>query len=333
VQRSEANVPRYRGGRRGHYESYFLRANHPTESSGFWLRYTIFAPSGGRSAARAEVWAAVFRADGTVAVRTDTALTTSSFVDGGDSLDIRVGNAVMHDDPRAGRGSARGAVASEGHEIRWDLAYDGGDEPVLLLPERLYQTRLPRAKALVTVPMAGFDGRLSVDGEPVEVSGWVGSANHNWGSRHTDAYAWGQVAGFDNAPGSFLECSSAHLKIAGPVWAPWLSPMVLRHDGIEYNLTAVSAARRVHASYDTTGADYTWSLRTRTVDDEAQVDLAVDFRAPRSAFVRFDYPNPPGGVKCCQNTKIAECRVRIAKTGQAPIVLQTAHRAAFEILS
>jgi hypothetical protein len=275
----------------------------------------------------------VFRADGTVAVRADTALATSSFVNGGDSLDIRVGHAVMHDDPLAGRGSARGAVASEGHEIRWDLAYDGGDDPVLLLPERLYETRLPRAKALVTVPMAGFDGRLSVDGEPIEVSGWVGSANHNWGSRHTDAYAWGQVAGFDNAPGSFLECSSAHLKIAGPVWAPWLSPMVLRHDGIEYNLTAVSAARRTRASHGTGGPAYTWSLRTRTVDDETQVDLAVDFRAPRSAFVRFDYANPPGGVKCCQNTKIAECRVRIAKAGQDPIVLHTAHRAAFEILS
>src|SRR5262245_4785558 len=153
VQRWEANVPRYQAGRRGHYESYFLRANHPADSTGFWLRYTIFAPSSAAarstvassetspdSGARAEVWAAVFRADGTVAVRADTALTTPSFVDGGDSLDIRVGHAVMHDDPLAGRGSARGAVASDGHEIRWDLAYDGGDEPVLLLPERLYET-------------------------------------------------------------------------------------------------------------------------------------------------------------------------------------------------
>ena len=33
---------------------------------------------------------------------------------------------------------------------------------------------------------------------------WIGSQNHNWGRKHTDSYAWGQVAGFDDAPQTFL---------------------------------------------------------------------------------------------------------------------------------
>jgi hypothetical protein len=333
VQRWEANAPRYRGGTRGHYESYFLRANHPSDSIGFWLRYTIFVPAARRSESRAEVWAAMFRADGTVAVRADAPLTPTSFVGNGDSLDIRVGHAVLHDDPLARRGSLRGAVDADGHEIRWDLAYDGGGEPVLLLPESWYDAALPRAKALVTVPLTRFDGQLSVDGEPLAIDGWIGSANHNWGPRHTDEYAWGQVAGFDNAPDSFLECSSAHVKVAGPVWAPWLSPLVLRHDGIEYAVNGLTSARRAQASYDTSGSDYTWTLRTSTTEDATQVDITVEFRAPRSAFVNFEYANPPGGVKCCRNSKIAQCRVEIAKAGHQPIVLETAHRAAFEVLS
>ena len=46
---------------------------------------------------------------------------------------------------------------------------------------------------------------IDVDGVSHAVDGWVGSQNHNWGRKHTDRYAWGQVAGFDDAPGSFLE--------------------------------------------------------------------------------------------------------------------------------
>ena len=31
---------------RGHYESWFCPANHPTEPLAFWIRYTIFSPRG-----------------------------------------------------------------------------------------------------------------------------------------------------------------------------------------------------------------------------------------------------------------------------------------------
>jgi len=40
-----ANNSRYiQGQKRGHYESYFLRANHPSRPLAFWIRYTIFSP-------------------------------------------------------------------------------------------------------------------------------------------------------------------------------------------------------------------------------------------------------------------------------------------------
>jgi hypothetical protein len=55
--------------------------------------------------------------------------------------------------------------------------------------------------------MAVYNGSLTVAGEEIEVVDWVGSQNHNWGSQHTDHYAWGQVAGFDTHPDSFDENS------------------------------------------------------------------------------------------------------------------------------
>ena len=74
--------------------------------------------------------------------------------------------------------------------------------------------------------------------------GWIGSQNHNWGSAHTDRYAFGQVAGFDDAPDTFLEVATVKAKIAGPVMTPWLTTLVLRHDGREHALVALRKALR-----------------------------------------------------------------------------------------
>src|SRR4029079_18327575 len=105
-------------------------------------------------------------------------------------------------------GSLRGAARSGDHHIGWALDYTSPEPPLLLLPERLYTGGFPKAKSLVGSPNAHYHGALEVDGVPVEVDGWVGSQNHNWGERHTDLYAWAQVAGFDDAPNAFLECAS-----------------------------------------------------------------------------------------------------------------------------
>jgi hypothetical protein len=55
---AQVNWTQYRGG--GGYESFYLRANHPTRPLAFWLRYTIFSPASGSDAALGELWAVVF---------------------------------------------------------------------------------------------------------------------------------------------------------------------------------------------------------------------------------------------------------------------------------
>ena len=57
------NCARYRAGQApGHYESYFQRANHPAQPLAFWVRYTIFSPTGRPQDAIGELWAVVFNA-------------------------------------------------------------------------------------------------------------------------------------------------------------------------------------------------------------------------------------------------------------------------------
>ena len=157
------------------------------------------------------------------------------------------------------------------------------------------------------------------------MSDWIGSLNHNWGSRHTDAYAWGQVAGFDGAPDTFLECSTARVRVAG-LLSPPLTLVVLRQGDRELRLNAVAASLRARGRYDAGGDPVTWRFRT------AGGVVSGEISAPAAAFVTFTYANPPGGTKACLNTKIAAARVEVRRPGEAPVTLRTADRAAFEIL-
>jgi len=188
--------------------------------------------------------------------------------------------------------------------------------------------KLPRAKSLVAAPMATFNGWLTVAGRRVEVANWVGSQNHNWGSRHTDHYAWGQVAGFDTHPESFLEVATARLKF-GPFWTPPMTPIVLRHRGREIRLNHLRQTLRARARV----AYFDWSFVSETAD------LRIEGRitAAKETFVGLRYYNPPGGIKHCLNSKLATCEVTLTEKGPGatatPEHLSTAHRAAFEILT
>jgi hypothetical protein len=313
------NHARFHGQAQGHYESFFLRANHPTRPLAFWIRYTIFSPRGAPGNAVGELWAVFFDGENNRHVvakqeypLADCLFDTSAFA-------VRVGTATL------GPGRLEGEVQSRGQALSWDLAFAGESAPILLLPFKLYQGGFPAAKSLVSLPLARFSGGLSVNGEAIDVAGWVGSQNHNWGSRHTDLYAWGQVAGFDSHPESFLEVATAKLRV-GPLWTPPLTPLVLRHGQREYALTGLLQGLRARGSF----GYFNWEFRSAT----PEVEIEGLISAPRQAFVGLEYRNPPGGVKHCLNSKIAACRLRLRdkRTGSTEI-LETKSRAAFEILT
>ncbi|MRR39195.1 hypothetical protein EG829_32040, partial [bacterium] len=179
--------------------------------------------------------------------------------------------------------------------------------------------------SLVPLPLASYNGTLQVNGTTIEVRDWIGSQNHNWGSKHTDLYAWGQVAGFDTHPGSFLEAATAKLKF-GPFWTPALTLLVLRHEGRDYSLNTIRQAVRAKGSFEY----FHWGFSSKT----PAVEIEGTISAPREAVVGLAYRNPPGGIKHCLNTKIASCSVRLKDRELGMDVnLETKSRAAFEILT
>ncbi len=302
-----ANAARYRAGRRaGHYESFYQRANHPTRPLAFWLRYTMVSPAGRPEAAVGELWAVLF--DGETGehlfAREEYPIGSCSFATG--SFAVRVGEATL------GPEGLRGACGA----FSWDLSYSGAETPLYLLPDRMYRGGFPKAKSLVGLPLARYRGRLTIDGRAIEVDDWVGSQNHNWGSRHTERYAFGQVAGFDDAPASFLEVATAQARIG-----PYLTFLVLRHGGREHRLWAA----RSRPGY----GDGRWEF----VASNREVAVHGRITAEPAAFVGLTYHNPSGGTKACRNTQLAACELTLAdrRTG-ARETLTAARRALFETL-
>ncbi len=302
----------------GHYESWFQRANHPTRPLAFWIRYTIFSPKARPQEAVGELWAIYFDGENRriSAIKEVIPLADCSF--SSDSLDHRVGNATLTSE------KLKGNASGQGHTISWNLRYSSPDPYLLLLPKSLYTAPFPKAKSLVGSPLASYSGTLVVNGESISIDNWVGSQNHNWGSKHTDKYAWGQVAGFDEDPDAFLEIATARVKL-GPIWTPWMTVMVLRIDGEEYRLNSIPQSIRAKGSYDF----FCWQFRSSS----KKISITGSIAAPIHSFVGLPYNNPPGGVKTCLNTKLASCDLTLRRPGQPPKSLHSEHRAAFEILS
>jgi hypothetical protein len=314
------NWARYRSGdSAGHYESYFQRANHPLRPQAFWIRYTIFSPAGRPQDAIGELWAVVFNGDTGrhLAAKTEVPIDRCAFRN--DRFAVRIAESEL------GPGVLAGCAGLLPNCITWNLEYTGGMPPVFDLPLDKYEGRFPKAKALVGTPMARFSGTMTLNGEALEVDDWVGSQNHNWGVRHTDHYAYGQVCGFDNAPGSFLEMASTRFKM-GPIWSPLITSLVLRHAGKDYRCNSLLQGLMARASYEY----FAWRFSSKN----KSVKIEGEIRATREAFVGLRYYNPPGGVKYCLNSKIADCTLHLTDFSTSRTeTLRAANRAAFEILT
>lgn len=323
IARQQVNWARYQPNQAaGHYESFFQRANHPTRPMAFWIRYTIFSPQNHPENTVGELWAIYFDGETGNHVALKKEIPFKECVFKTDEFFVKVGDSILEP------GWLRGSIASGEHSISWDLGFSGEAEPLFLLPLNSYKRRLPKAKVLVGMPLAKYNGQISVNGKRIEVADWIGSQNHNWGSKHTDHYAWGQVAGFDNDPLSFLEVATARLKI-GPFWTPFMTVLVLRHRGEEIALNNLTEAIRAKASIKY----FNWNFKSET----NKVSVEGTISASREAFVGLRYNNPPGGSKYCLNTKIASCELKIThkQSGQSGRIetLSSKHRTAFEILT
>lgn len=299
-----------------YYESRFIRANDPLRPRALWLRETLLLPRSG--AATADVWLMMFDPEGAgnKAMKSSHPIGEADFRT--EPWTARIGATTLDDR------SASGSIAEGPGPLSWQLAIDPGDEPsVKLLTDRGYKAAFPTAKTMVRHPLARFDGNLELEDRRVEVDGWTGSVNHNWGRRHTPGYAFGQICGFDDAPGSSLEIVTARAGL-GPVALPPVTLFVLRYAGREFAVRSVLDARRTRGAY----RPFEWAFGAR-IDG---VVLDGEIRTEPRDVIGLRYTDTSGKSKYCYNSAVASCRIRLSGTG-VDAELTAQRRAMFEILT
>lgn len=296
---------------RGHYESYYLRAVHPTEPRGVWIRYTVLVAPGGP--VTGQLWCTLFDRDRPrpSALRVDAGEPAS-----GAGAWIRLGDSTF------GADGAVGSVSSPSGNATWSLTATVEQPTLRHLPrEWMYRARLPRTKPLSITPAALFSGTLEVDGETIEVAGWPGMIGHNWGEQHAERWIWLHGLGFDGrGADTWLDVAIGRVRL-GPVTTPWVANGALSLDGERFVLGGLGSRAAVAETDD--------CCVLRLPGKGATVTASVS--APADAFARWDYANPDGGMHDVVNCSVADLAIRVERPGQDVLELAAPSRAVYEL--
>jgi hypothetical protein len=266
----------------GHYESFYLKACHPQEPLGVWIRYTVHKRPG--AAPNGSLWVTLFdrAAEGPRAHKVTLPDPTA------DGAWVRVGESSIGDGAAVGR--------MDGAE--WDLRFSSAEPPLFHLPRGwMYRTRLPRTKLLSPVPAARFDGSLNVDGRHLSVDGWRGVIGHNWGAQHAERWIW--LHGLTDA-GDWLDAALGKVKL-GRLTTPWVASGALSLSGTRHALGG--PGRKLEVRETPERCDFLLTGKG--------IEVRGSVSAPRKDFVGWVYADPDGPEHNTVNCSIADMRLDV----------------------
>ncbi|NLT07830.1 MAG: hypothetical protein GXY03_16200 [Solirubrobacterales bacterium] len=312
----DARFPGWKAGDGG-YESYYVKASHPTDPVSIWLRHTVHKRPG--HAPLGSLWLTLF--DATGAGPWAVKETTVALDAGGGDL-IRVGDARFAPGVAVGRAAAVPAAA-ERREASWELTFTCPEAPLRHLPRAwMYRAPLPRTKLLSPYPDARFEGTVVAGGREVDITGWRGMVGHNWGAQHAERWIWMHGAGFEGDGGAWIDVALGRIKVGG--WTtPWVANGVLALGGERLRLGGLGATRTTEVAERADGAAFTLTGRDVTV--QGQVG------AEPGDFVGWVYADPDGSEHNVVNCSIANMVLTVSRPGRAPATLTLAGSAAYEL--
>lgn len=300
--------------KRGHYESFYIKACQPGGGRGIWIRHTVHKQPG--SEAKGSIWFTLFdrAADGPRA----TKLTVPEA-----QLSAPAGSWIRVAEAEVGPGRAQGAIETDALQASWDLSFSGDAEPCKYLPaDWLYEAPVPRTKFVAPYPDARFDGRLEVGGETIELAGWPGMIGHNWGSEHAERWVWLEGTGFEGADATYFDAGAARIKL-GSWTTPWVPSGMLVLDGEAHRLGGFGQIRA--ASIEESAGACSFVLPGKDVVVRGRVS------APQKDFVGWVYADPKGPEHHTINCSVADLELTVEQPARPARQLTLAAGAAYEL--
>lgn len=298
----------------GHYESFYIKACRPDGGQGVWIRHTVHKRPGAEP--KGSIWFCLFDRDAERPRATKVTVPAAQLDAPADEW-IRVADAVI------GPGRAEGSVDTEALSAAWSFTFTGDAEPCKYLPvDWLYKAPLPKTKFLAPYPNARFRGRLEIDDEPFELSGWPGMIGHNWGTEHAERWVWLEGTGFPGSPDTYFDAGAARVRLGSRV-SPWIPSGMLVLDGVPHRLGGLGAIRSAEIDERPTVCSFRLPGK----------DIVVHGRisAPEKDFVGWVYADPDGPEHNTVNCSVADLELTIEQPGLPPRQLTLPAGGAYEL--
>jgi hypothetical protein len=285
------------------YESWYLKASHPTEPLGIWIRYTTHQKPDAPE--RGSLWFTLFSDGPPQAAKVTPGPEALSR---GNGAFIRIGDSEFAD----------GRVTGSALEARWDLTFEHPEPELRHLPkEWMYKAPIPRTKLTSPFPAARFSGTASFGDTTVQLDNWVGMVGHNWGAEHAERWIWLHGSNFDGRrPDTWLDAAIGRIKV-GPWTTPWIANGVLSVDGKRIPLGGLGKrGTKIDEHPDHASFTLPWG----------EASIRGEVSAPRNRFVGWIYADPDGSEHNTVNCSIAEMTLEAG--GET---FHTPHGAAYEL--
>jgi hypothetical protein len=294
----------------GHYESFYVKACHPSGGLGVWIRYTVHKRPGAEPVG--SVWFTLFDAEAGAPYAVKETLPAPS---SGGTAWLRVGEAAI------GNGRATGGASGEGRAASWELDFKSPERPLFHLPgDLLYRAPLPRTRLLSPAPAAVFEGSVSAGGRVLDVAGWRGMIGHNWGAQHAERWIWLHGLGFDGeGEGTWIDAAIGRVKL-GPLTTPWIANGALSLNGGRFPLGG--PGRKVEVDERPGTCDFQLAGKG--------VKVSGSVSAPPGCTVAWLYADPDGSEHNTLNCSIADMALTVERDGR-PLELSLAGAAAYEL--
>lgn len=297
----------------GHYESFYIKACKPGGRQGVWIRHTVHKRPGAEP--NASIWFVLFDRDAEGPRATKVTVPAAE-------LSVPAGSWIKVDGAEVGPGRAVGGVDTDAVKASWELTFSGDAEPCKYLPsDRLYETRLPKTKFVAPFPNARFDGKLEVDGEAIDLSGWPGMIGHNWGSEHAERWVWLEGTGFEGSADTYFDAGAARIKL-GPWTTPWIPSGMLMLDGEAHRLGGFGQIR--DASIEASAGECSFVLPGKDIVVRGRV------AAPKKDFVGWVYADPKGPEHHTINCSVSDLELTVERPALPPLQLTLGAGAAYE---
>jgi hypothetical protein len=298
----------------GHYESFYVKACRPDGGQGIWIRHTVHKRPGAEP--NASIWFCLFDREAPAPRATKVTVPAAQ-------LSVPAGSWVRVADAEIGPGRAEGSVDTEALSAAWSFTFAGEAEPCKYLPaDWLYKAPLPKTKFLAPYPDALFRGRLEIDDESIELSGWPGMIGHNWGSEHAERWVWIEGTGFPGVPNTYFDAGAARVRLGSRV-SPWIPSGMLVLAGEAHRLGGLGAI--ASAQIDERPSVCSFLLPGKDVVVHGRVS------APEKDFVGWVYADPKGPEHNTVNCSVADLELTVERPGLPPRRLTLPGGGAYEL--